>query len=693
MPITISGSGITMQGTGITITGAIGTVAVIDLYFPYVTLLLSGDGTNTAQNNTFTDSSTNNFTITRNGTPTQGTFTPYGSNWSNYFNGSSYTTAGTIASNFLCTGSATGITATFEAWVYITVYNTGASAWMFNPVHSKGNTYFNFGVRNGAVRFYWYDGGYKNVDSASTSDVPLNTWTHIAATISGTTIKIYVNGALSTTSATYTGVAAAGVNQPEQIGYEGAGPTYFSGYISNYRFTNTVVYSAAFTPPTSPLTAVANTSLLTCQSNRFIDNSTSTFAVTVAGSPSVQRFSPFNPGSAYSTTVIGGSGYFNGTTDCLTIPSTSSFALAGDFTFECWIYLIAYPGSAAGAYLIDFRSGSTTNFTLGLIGNGTNANTYTYQNGTTFTGSTALALGTWYHYATVRSGTTVTTYLNGVSQGSMTTSFAQAASPATIGARYTNVTEFFTGYISNLRLVNGTAVYTTAFTPPTAPVSAITNTSLLLNYINAGVYDSSEMNDVITVGSAQISTTQSKFGSSSLYFNGTNSSLVGRTSPNLNMGSGDFTVECWIYWAGNSTFYQNIIGSNSASFTGNATFFRVWGTGSPVNQSKIGIGNLTHDGASSVFSVNSITANTWTHIAATRSSGIIRVFINGVLEKTGSTDTSTYDFGDNGICIGDSPWDGANGWYSGYIDDLRITKGYARYTATFTPPTAALPTQ
>ena len=69
-----------------------------DAQFNYVTTLLQGDGTNGAQNNTFLDSSTNNFTITRNGNTTQGTFTPYGSNWSNYF--------GTTTSNLKFASSA-----------------------------------------------------------------------------------------------------------------------------------------------------------------------------------------------------------------------------------------------------------------------------------------------------------------------------------------------------------------------------------------------------------------------------------------------------------------------------------------------------------------------------------------------------------------------------------------------------------
>jgi len=60
-----------------------------DPQFNYVTMLLHGDGTNGGQNNTFVDSSTNNFSITRNGNTTQGSFSPYGTLWSNYFDGSS----------------------------------------------------------------------------------------------------------------------------------------------------------------------------------------------------------------------------------------------------------------------------------------------------------------------------------------------------------------------------------------------------------------------------------------------------------------------------------------------------------------------------------------------------------------------------------------------------------------------------
>jgi len=267
-----------------------------------------------------------------------------------------------------------------------------------------------------------------------------------------------------------------------------------------------------------------------------------------------------------------------------------------------------------------------------------------------------------------------------------------SADPFTVGARTgsggSGGTGYFTGYVTDVRVVNGTGLYSgTTISVPTAPLTAIANTQLLLSYTNGAITDATAKNNLETVGNAQISTTQSKFGGSSMYFDGTNSKAVMRSLPNMNMGSGDFTVECWVYWAGTTTLYQNFVGSND-TFTSNACFFRVWGSG-VVGAGSVGIGNPTHDGTSSVYVASALTANTWTHVAATRYNGIIRVFINGVLRATGSSDTSTYDFGQGGTCVGASPWDGANGWYSGYIDDLRITKGIARYTSNFTPPTSA----
>jgi len=667
MTVTVTG-GITFSGG---LTFAPSGAAANDPYFMYNSLLLPGNGTNLAQNNTFLDGSTNNFAITRNGNTTQGTFSPYGSNWSNFFTGSSYLTAGTTASNFLCTGSATGITATFEAWVYPTAYNTGASAWMFSPVQAKGATYFNFGIRNGAVRFYWYDGGYKNVDSASTSDVPLNTWTHIAATINGTTIKIYVNGVLSTTSATYTGVAAAGLNQNDNIGVEGNQPTYFSGYISNYRLTNTVVYSSAFTPSTTPLTAISGTRLLTCQSNRFIDNSANTFAITLTGSPTVQRFSPFEPTAAYSASTIGGSGYFDGSGDYLSVANNAALNLGtGDFTIEAWIYITSFSGNSG---ILDKRT--TTGSVAPWVWYTDTAGKLNFYTGTNYITTSTFPLNTWTHVVTSRVSGTLYQFINGVSAMTPTSVTANIDTSGTllIGASNDGAPVYAKAYIEDLRIVKGSGV--TTVTVPTSPLTAITNTSLLLNYTNAGIIDNAMMNNLETVGDAKISTAQSKFGGSSMAFDGTGDYLTAPFSVANQFGTGDFTIEFWLYRAGGSA-YQTILDTRSS------------GTASPwavlLNSSNQPYILIASDIASSI----AVASATWTHIAICRASGTLRIFNDGVQGYSGANSTSMMPTGP--LRVGktiDNVYD-----LNGYIDDLRITKGLARYTTTFTPPTAALPT-
>ena len=168
----------------------------LDPYFNYVTMLLHGDGTNGAQNNTFLDSSTNNFTITRNGNTTQGTFTPYGSNWSNFLDGSSFLTF-PYTSNYEWTAS----DFTVEAWVF----PTSLTNWSYNNagyLHSTmiGNhsatgvqDTWSFGpLSDGRVGFYYFSGGQQAVYSTAT--VTANQWSHVAMTKTSSGITIFVNG-------------------------------------------------------------------------------------------------------------------------------------------------------------------------------------------------------------------------------------------------------------------------------------------------------------------------------------------------------------------------------------------------------------------------------------------------------------------------------------------------------------------
>jgi len=657
-----------------------------DPYYEYTTLLLPGSGTNGAQNNTFLDSGTANggvgFPITRNGNTTQGTFSPFSqTGWGNYFNGNSYLSAGTTLFNYT-TGNASTTTFTIEAFIYLNSYQTTANVYHNPCIIGKGDVYLNLGVNgSGNLTFYHYDGTVRSITGSSI--IPLTTWTYVAVTVTGGTATLYVNGT-SVGSGTWYGIQAAGQNTTSLIGRAStnASSLYINGYISNLR-VSTVARTIA--TPTTAYTNDANTALLTAQSNRFIDNSSSPITLTVTGSPTVVAFSPFNPTASWSAATNGGSGYFDGSGDYLSVANSTSLQLSNaDWTIECWVYVT----STTGNQRIISQSDSNYEFAFYMASGALTA--YSFQSAGTQ--NFAISMGTlvvnqWYHIAATRSGSTIRAFVNGSQVGSAT--FSGTIDTRTggwkIGSSYTG-TENFSGYITDSRIVKGTAVYTAAFTPPTAPLTAITNTSLLLNFTNAGIYDATSKNDLETVGNAQISNTTAKFGSTSMSFDGTDDRLTNNNANNplISLGTGDFTIEGWIYAntvAGERGFLQisDTVGGLKTSYTTGIHF----ALGASPYRLNFNVGGTDVSSGSTYIAIN-----TWYHIAATRSSGSVRLFINGTL--VGGPTTVTTDLTGQYICVGG--YYNTSFLWNGYIQDLRITKGYARYTSNFTAPTAAFPT-
>jgi hypothetical protein len=161
-----------------------------------------------------------------------------------------------------------------------------------------------------------------------------------------------------------------------------------------------------------------------------------------------------------------------------------------------------------------------------------------------------------------------------------------------------------------------------------------------------------------------------------MYFDGTGDALLPPTSKLLAFNTGDFTVELWVYpvaWDSNMVVIQG--GSNGFGI-------QKYSGGSTGN-----IGVIINGGWV-ITDATLPTTGQWTHIAVTRSGSTLRFFVNGVV--SGSTPTNTADISEGIRNIG-----GESGqtFYYGYMDDIRITKGYARYTANFTAPAAAFPLQ
>ncbi len=179
-------------------------------------------------------------------------------------------------------------------------------------------------------------------------------------------------------------------------------------------------------------------------------------------------------------------------------------------------------------------------------------------------------------------------------------------------------------------------------------------------------------------GDPGVSTDQSRFYGSSLKFDGTGDYLqlwTGQQDDDMKFGTGDFTVECWVYKDDSISSEGGIweIAASSLPSSSSASL-AVYGTSSNWK--------MYCNGGNTAFNM-SLAPYRWQHVAAVRSSGTLKLYVDGIASDTTVSDTTDYQIG--ALVVG--------GYYStsylwkGYIQDFRVYKGVAKYTANFTPPT------
>jgi len=561
---------------------------------------------------------------------------------------------------------------TLEYWVYFNALNTG------NQYNAQTGG-IGIGL-DGSNRFLLGQSYVSNL-IADTVAVTTGQWYHVAVSRSGTTLSMFVNGSRRGSISNSTNFSTTLENR---IGWNG-GAAYFSGYLSNLRIVKgTAVYDPTLTTltvPTAPLTAITNTSLLITgtgqgmfNNSTFVDQGPKALTVTATGAPVYSGRSPF--GNTYPGSVL-----LNGSTQYLTAPNNAVFQFGtGDFTAETWIYLVTKPINGRLFSLGNFSGAG--NFQVEIPGS-TGNDILIHINGAFSTYAYTVPLTTWFHIAVCRVSGTVKVYINGTSLGSNTQagSVSDATNPFAIGAQ-SNGTALLNGYVSNLRIVKGTAVYTANFTPSTTPLTAITNTSLLVRGDTGAFYDLSNNGLAETgVGTPVVTTQVKKFGNESGFLNGSSSYLTVPNTTALQMGTGDYTVEFWMYQtsvAGTQVILE--IGRPTTSGTG----FQLDTIGGVIQV----YGGAT-TGTLLITAGSTQVANQWYYIALTRSGSSTRLFINGT--QSGSTATDSTNYTQAFVWIG-ANGGGGSAYFNGYLDDIRITKGVARYTANFTPPTATFPT-
>jgi len=670
--------------------------AVTDAFFNLVTLLLNTTATNGAQNNTFLDSSTNNFTITRNGNTTQGTFTPFSqTGWSAFNVGTASFCQLNNADYSLSTGDFT-----IEFFMFVT---SDKAATCFASAASNPDLTVAMGGGSAGARQPYLEYAGAGTSFTAFSNY-LNNWVHVAFVRSSGTVTVYQNG-VALSSASKAGAVGTTVNL-KLLRNSGDANQDFPGYMSNFRICKAAVYTSNFTPTTTNFTTssqgATSCQLLTFQDNRFVDNSSNAATVTPTLTQ-VQAFSPFLPTIEYDTAVVGGSGYFDGTGDYLSLGLGTDFNLStSDFMMEFWYYCTSVGAYAPGIFckrVGGLASGwviQTSGFICDMGGTWYDSSGLPYWVGSIATpgfgaSSSLTKLNQWTHVVLTRQGTNARWFVNGQMLGyeSRTGAIQQlTGSLLSVGLGGTTSESPYTGYLSNGRISIGsvptgyqtssTTVNAQIFTPPTAPVTQTSqgatagDVEYIGNFTNSGIFDSTAKNVLETVGNAQVSTTTAQFGTTSMYFDGVGDCLIFPATPNF-LFSGDFTIEGWF------NRDNGVDGSIFVMNTSGADYFA-------LNVALVGYSVYLNATGPNFSPTVTLSNNTWYYVALVRSGSTVTLYHNGTSVGT-ATNSAVLGAATVVGYVG-----GINGGLKAYIDDLRITK-YARYTANFSVPTAAFPLQ
>jgi hypothetical protein len=619
---------------------------------------------------------------------------------------------------------------TLEFWIHLYAVPTGL-ALIFSASNAGADFQVGYSTGNNV---YWHNSGIQ-ITSASSS-LALGRWVHIALVRSGSTVGLFCNGIRVGSTSNSAAINLTNFN----IGSYWVSPVSYmvNGLVSNLRITNTAVYDPTQTSiglPTSPLTKISGTQLLTLQNSTIVDNSDNALSITNNGSVTTQAVSPF--GIQLQTPTVdylvvaggagGGGGYqgggggaggllqglipvATGSTITVTVgaggaggPAASGTPNGVSGENSVFGNIIATGGGGGGAYggLGVPGSGTLAASTGNDGGSGGGAGSVTQAGfkagqgifGQGNAGGVALVYATPY-CGGGGGGAGTSGFPGGTSYGFGGAGIASAISGTVIayaggggGGSYNGTIQATggaggggtgqgNGTVGNAGAVNtgggGGGFGNNGNYTGYAGGSGI----VIVSYpdIYAGAASTTGSPTVSTSGSGNI-----QFGvNGKNTYTQENSYLSVTGVPNL---TGDFTVEWWYYLiatTGTQTLFSNFTGSNAANCLAIYS-----GSGSGLYGE---IGN----GSTSVATIanGSLLTNTWYHVAISRSGSTARGYINGTLNSTATTSASII-----GSPIGVGAYPGAYGGLyplQGYVSNLRIVNGTALYTSNFTPSTTPL---
>lgn len=560
----------------------------------------------------------------------------------------------------------------------------------------SGNVYgWLFQAETSAMRFYWRIGG-SQFNVGGTVIWASDTWYHITATRSGDTFRLYVNGLLVGTT-TQAGTinnsnellcisanrdrGFGGVAQP----FANARPLY--GWMDELSIWKGVAKYTASNPGGLP-------NLWGASNNAQIDTSKSMF-----GGASLML-----PQIGDQIRCAGGAHFDFGT---------------GDFTIEAWVWITDHAVSHA-----IFGHWTASNKFLLYV-----ENTGTLRWAPSFVQTSGFTVGTgaWHHVAACKVGGYLRLFIDGVIgfAGNDTTNVTATTIMEVGNAGTPSGTPY---WIDDLRVTKGVARYKAdVFQVPTAeydntdPDYANVQALLHFNGTDGDTVFPDDIGHIFTAlgnaqidnaqaqfggtslgnfsagtdcavlrhnlwtptGNAQIDTAQFKYGSASALFDGTGDLISTPDVQYLRFGNGDFTIEFWVRF-NTVTGSHSVLGKrNSAGWSA----YLVYQIGTSL-QFYASSNGSSWDVANGV-TIGTVATGQWYHVAVTRSGNTFQTWLDGVQGASFSSSATLVNDANAPLCIGANATAGEG--FSGWIDEVRLTKGLARYTSGFTPPSGAFP--
>ena len=682
----------------------------------HTTLLVTA--VDTSDNNNITDSSSNNHTptlINPADALKQGSFSPYRSGgYSLSFNGTNESFEPNHSS-----ASGLGTTWSFSFWAYIPTSGvTNNSPYVVDFYRSGGgDDSFAMQVFTSTKKIELttrvYGVSYGGVDyglATATNLTCFDKWSYYVVTHSSGTTTLYIDGSSAGTStgSAFSSIEASSV-QNLMLGARkvGSSSEFAKMDIRDFHLKSEVHNGAVNNEP-----AVADSStiiLAAHKPNLAAQTGASTALVPVINnSVSTKPFSPYDY-LEYAAADHGGNIQSTNSNDSsagrtgLSFADHADFDLAGsDWTFEWWAYVPESSGVNNLNFVQKGASGAVRpysfNYRLESGQPGWEPRMFGSSNGSSqwegYSGAAWQPWSTWTHVAFVRNGSTITRYINGKAYGTGTGDVFDNNEVLYVGGGYGDEQPHT---YSDLR-ISKSAVYTTDFTPPTAPLSS-SGASLHIKGTDASIIDKSQGTNLLIDGTTITGVSTGSKYSKAIKNTAASSAIKVCTPSEFNMRTNnDFTIEFWFKVDPTSSYSATNYPKYILQIQYGGIVFGIWANPSTT---KIEGNGARTDGSSyitwSSSMFTSYTPNQWHHYALSfdKSNTTAKWFLDGSLYHTDTSydDPSTSVTNSNGTYMvslfGETGTVNSNTGFIGSIEDFRFSQ-FTRYTANFTPPTASL---